>query len=168
VCSNIIACGGASLFIEETLGYIILEATSNDSFQALWIDIRFLKKKVVICRILYRQHNSTENFLTEYIEEATEGIRAAGKNLRLLGDCNLCLQRIETCHYSHEFLFASQSCYHIPTINKPKPVHRASISLINNIFVNNPDQVLVNGNLITDVSDHVLLFAVLYRGIDKT
>ena len=83
------------------------------------------------------------------------------KNLRLLGDCNLCLQRIETCHYSHEFLFASQSCYHIPTINKPKPVHRASVSLINNIFVNNPDQVLVNGNLITDVSDHVSQFCIV-------
>ena len=67
-----IACGGASLFIEETLDYIILEATSNESFQALSIDIRFLKKKGVIYRILYRPHHSTENFLTEYIKEATE------------------------------------------------------------------------------------------------
>ena len=92
-------------------------------------------------------------------------IRGAGKNLRLLGDYNLRLQRIETSHYSHESLFASQSCYLIPTIDKPKLVHRTSVSLIDNIFVNNPDQVLVNGNLITDVSDHL---AILFRGIDET
>ena len=86
---------------------------------------------------------------------------AAGKNLRLLGDRNLRLQRIETSHYSHEFLFASQSCYLIPTIDKPKPVHRTSVNLIDNIFVNNPDQVLVNGNLITDASDHVSQFCIV-------
>ena len=58
-----LACGGAGLFIDKTLEYIILETTSNESFQALWIEIRFLKKKNVICGIVYRQHNSPENFL---------------------------------------------------------------------------------------------------------
>lgn len=58
-----LACGGAGLFIDETLDYILLETTSNESFQALWIEIRFPKKKNVICGIVYRQHNSPENFL---------------------------------------------------------------------------------------------------------
>ena len=44
-----LACGGAGLFIDETLDYIILGAT----FQALWIEIRFPKKKNVICGIVY-------------------------------------------------------------------------------------------------------------------
>ena len=40
-----LACGGVGLFSDETLDYIILEATSNESFQALWIEIRFARKK---------------------------------------------------------------------------------------------------------------------------
>ena len=47
-----------------------------------------------------------------------------------------------------------QSCYLIPTIDKQTRVHRTSASLIDNIFVNNPDQVVISGNLITDVSEH--------------
>jgi len=42
---------GAGLFIDETLDYIILEATSNESFQALSIEIRFSGKKHVICGV---------------------------------------------------------------------------------------------------------------------
>ena len=73
---------------------------------------------------------------------------------------------METCHYSHEFLLALQSCYLILTIDKPMRVHRTSASLIDNIFVNNPDQVLVSGNLITDVSDHFSHFCILASTID--
>ena len=120
----------------------------------------------MICGIVYRQHNSPENFL-KYIEEAVEKYSAAGKNLCLLGDFNLFLQRMQTCHYSHEFLLALQSCYLILTIDKPTRVHRNSASLIDNIFVNNPDQVVVSGNLITDVSEHFLQFCFLASTIDR-
>ena len=64
------------------------------------------KKKNVICGIVYRQHNSPENFL-KYIEEAVEKYSAAIKNLCLRGDFNLCLQRIEASHYSHKFLLTT-------------------------------------------------------------
>ena len=74
---------------------------------------------------------------------------------------------METCHYSHEFLLALQSCYLILTIDKPTRVHRTSASLIDNIFVNNPDQVVVSGNLITDVSDHFSEFCILASTIDR-
>ena len=117
------------------------------------------------CGIVYRQHNSPENFL-KYIEEAVGKYSAGGKNLCLLGDFNLCLQRMETCHYSHGFLLALQSSL-IPTIDKPTLVHRTSASLIDNIFVNNPDQVVVSGNLITDVSDHFSQFCILASTIDR-
>ena len=35
----------------------------------------------------------------------------------------LCLQKIETCNYSRDVLLALQSCYLLPTIDKPKRVH---------------------------------------------
>ena len=139
------------LFVDETLSYSILEKASTESFQALWIEISFVKKKNVTCGVLYRQHNSPENFL-----KLTWKFTSTGKNLRLLGDFNLCVQKNETSNYSCDFLLALQSC-----------VHKNSASLIDNIFVNNPAQVLISGNLITDVSDHFSQFCILTSTRDK-
>ena len=74
--------------------------------------------------------------------------------LYLMGDFNLCLLKTESSSYSQDFLLARQSFYLLPTIDKPTRVRNNSASLIDNIFVNNPDQVLISGNIITDVSDH--------------
>ena len=73
----------------------------------------------------------------------------------------------ETCNYSRDFLLALQSCYLPPNIDKPTRVHKNSASLIDNIFVNNPEQVLISGNLITDVSDHFSQFCILTSTRDK-
>ena len=73
----------------------------------------------------------------------------------------------ETCNYSRDFLLALQSCYLPPNIDKPTRVHKNSASLTDNIFVNNPEQVLISGNLITDVSDHFSQFCILTSTRDK-
>ena len=156
--SSFFFCVG--LFVDETLSCSVLEKTSTESFQALWIEISFVKNKNVICGVLYRQHNSPESFL-KYLEETIDKFTSTEKNLCLLGDFNFCLQKIETCNYSRDFLLALQSCYLLPTIDKPTRVHKNSASLIDNIFVNNPEQVLISGNLITDVSDHFSQFCIL-------
>ena len=95
------------------------------------------------------------------MEETIDKFTSTGKNVCLLSDYNLCLQKIENCNYSRDFLLAIQSCFLLPTIDKPTRVHKNSASLIDNIFVHNPEQVLISGNLITDVSDHFLQFCIL-------
>ena len=57
-----LAFGGVGMFIDETLHYTILGKTSNEAFQALWIELSFASKKNIICGIIYRQHNSPERF----------------------------------------------------------------------------------------------------------
>ena len=81
-----------------------------------------------------------------------------------MGDFNLCLLKTEKSQYSQDFLLALQSSYLLPTIDKPACVHRISASLIDNIFVNNPNQVLISGNIITDVSDHFSQFCIMTSG----
>ena len=138
------------MFIDETLNYKVLERTSNEAFQALWIEISFVKKKNVICGVMYRQHNSPDRFQS-YFEETIEKLTSTGKQLYIVGDFNIDLLNFETSRYSHDFLLALQSCYLIPTINKPTRVRNNSATLIDNIFVNNPEQVQLSGNLITDL-----------------
>ena len=42
-----------------------------------------------------------------------------------------------------------------------------SASLIDNIFFNNPDQVLISGNIITDIYDHFSQFCIMTSGREK-
>ena len=78
-----------------------------------------------------------------------------------MGDFNLCLLKTEKSQYSQDFLLALQSSYLLPSIDKPIRVHRMLASLIDNIFVNNPEQVLISGNIITDVSAHFSQFCIM-------
>lgn len=57
-----LASGAGALFIDDRHGYSILAKTSNEAFQALWVEISFVKKKN-ICGVVYRQHNVFRNTL---------------------------------------------------------------------------------------------------------
>ena len=48
-----LASGGVALFIDEKHNYRVLEKTSNEAFQALWIEIPLVKKKNVIFCYLF-------------------------------------------------------------------------------------------------------------------
>ena len=126
---------------DTSLHHLILEKSSNEAFQALWIELSFVSKKNTICGIFYRQHNSPARFL-EYFEQTLENFISTGKYVCVMGDFSLCLLKSEVSEFSHNFL---RSCYLIPTTDKPSRVRGNSASLIENIFVNNPDCVSVSG-----------------------
>ena len=54
-----------------------------------------------------------------------------------------------------------QSCYLIPIIDKPARARSSSATLIVDIFINNPDQVVTCGNIVSDISDHFSQFCIL-------
>ena len=62
--STPLSAGGAGLFIDQSLDYLVLEETSMPDFQALWVEVCFVKQKNLVCGIVYRQHNSSEQFLS--------------------------------------------------------------------------------------------------------
>ena len=57
-----LASGGVGLFVDQSLHYTVLEKTSNEAFQAIWIEISFVNHKNIVCGIIYRQHNSPDYF----------------------------------------------------------------------------------------------------------
>ena len=158
--------GGVAMFINDSLDYKILEKTSNVDFQALWIEIALAQQKNIICGIIYRQHNSVNNFMS-YFQEAIEKFTSSGKTVYILGDFNICLMKSETSTISNDFLMSLQSCYLIPTIDKPTRVRNNSASLIDNILVNNPNQVLASGNILSDTSDHFCQFCIFRSSKQK-
>ena len=49
----------------------------------------------------------------------------------------------------------------MPTIDKLTRVHRSSATLIDNIFTNNPEQLIFSGNIQSDISDHFTQFCII-------
>ena len=161
-----LASGGVGLFVDQSLHYTVLEKTSNEAFQAIWIEISFVNHKNIVCGIIYRQHNSPEYFQS-YFEEVIEKMVSVDKTVYIMGDLNIDLLKCETSQISQDFLLSLQSCYLIPTVYKPTRVYRASATLIDNIFVNNSDKLLASGNIISDISDHFSQFCITTSARDK-
>ena len=162
-----LASGGVALFIDEKHNYRVLEKTSTEAFQALWIEISLVKKNNIICGIIYRQHNSPKRF-QQYFDESIEKYTASDKEICILGDFNIDLLKVQNSNYSQDFLVSLQSCYLIPTVDKPTRVRSTSATLIDNIFVNIPEMVLVSGNIISDISEHVSQFCILSSAVNQT
>ena len=77
----------------------------------------------------------------------------------IMGDFNIDLLKCESSNYSHDFLSSLQSCFLTPAIDKPTRVRSTSATLIDNVFINNPDKVVACG--ISDLSDHLSQFCIL-------
>ena len=154
------------LFVNQSLNYNVLEKISNEAFQALWVEISFVDHKNIICGIIYRQHNSPDDFLT-YLDRTIEKLVSDDKDVYIMGDFNIDLLKCETSQVSQDVLLSLRSCYLIPTVDKPTRLHRTSATLIDNIFVNNPDKLLASGNIISDISDHFSQFCITTSAKDK-
>lgn len=58
---------------------------------------------------------------------------------------------------------AFQNCFLVSTIDKPAQVRNSSATLIDNVFVNNPEQVNYCGILINDLSEPFGHFSIMYE-----
>ena len=48
------------MYINNCLKFKVLERTSKEAFQTLWIEIESPKSKNIVCEVIYRQHNHPE------------------------------------------------------------------------------------------------------------
>ena len=160
------SAGGVGMYIDSDFKYEVLEKTSNEAFQALWVEIHFTNAANIICGVIYRQHNSPEIFL-KYFEETVENLSISGKPIYIMSDTNLNLLHCNSCNYVQDFLFTSQSLNLTPTIDKPTRGHRNSATLTDNNFTNKVAENIISGNLISDVSDHFTQFCISQSPISK-
>lgn len=161
------SCGGVGMYINDNLVYTVLEKTSNENFQALWIEIHQHNKKNIICGLIYRQHSCPKPFLS-YLEKALDHYTLKDKPLYIIGDFNIDLLKSETCQFSREFFHLLQSCFLFPTIDKPTRVYNTSATLIDNICTNQLNYNVISGNVISDISDHFSQFCIIPQAKSST
>ena len=158
--------GGVGLYINESLKYTVIEKTSNDAFQALWIEIHSSQKCNIICGIVYRKRNIPQRF-QEYFDETLEKLIASNQSVYITGDFNINLLHAESSRYAQEFLLSLQSFSFTPIIDKPTRVHNNSATLIDNILTNKVDANITSDNIVSDISDHFSQFCVSHTFFKK-
>ena len=156
-----LSCGGVGMYINNCLKFKVLERTSKEAFQALWIEIESPKSKNIACGVIYRQHNDPEQFL-QYLDMTLEKLSSSDKAVYLMGDFNIDLLKCEISDYSHNFLLSLQCYSFFPVIDKPTRVYKNSATLIDNIFVNRFDHKISGGNIVSDISDHYSQFCFIH------
>ena len=156
-----LSCGGVGMYINNCLKFKVLERTSKEAFQALWIEIESPKSKNIVCGVIYRQHNDPEQFL-QYLDMTLEKLSSSDKAVYLMGDFNIDLLKCEISDYSHNFLLSLQCYSFFPVIDKPTRVYKNSATLIDNIFVNRFDHKISGGNIVSDISDHYSQFCFIH------
>ena len=117
-----LAAGDVGIHVKDFLNYTEIEKTSKETFQALSIEIQFSGRPNVICRVIYRQHNSPKCF-QDYFEETLERLFASNKSVFIMGDFNINLLGVEKCNYVHNFQLSLQSFSFTPTFDKQTCVH---------------------------------------------
>ena len=140
----------------------VIEKSSEDAFQALWIEIHLSNRPNIICGIMYRQHNTPERF-QEYFDETLEKFSTSNKSIFVMGDFSINLLGVETYNYAHNVLLSLQSFSLIPTIDKPKRVYKNTATPIDNILVNKLDAGIYSGNIVSDISDHYSQFCIFQK-----
>ena len=103
--------------------------------------ILLLSKRKVLFVASYTDNiiHHAPNRFQQYFDETIEKFTSSGKHVVIMGDFNIDLLKCDLSSYSHDFISSLQSCYLIPTIDKPTSVRSSSATLIDNIFINNPD-----------------------------
>ena len=155
------------MYIHETINYTVIERTSKEAFQALWIELQFAKQSNIICGVMYRQHNSVERLL-DYFEETVDRYSATGKPICLFGYVNINILRAQSCSYAQQFLDCLQSYALLPTIDKPTRVYNNPATLIDNIFTKMFSEYFASGNIVSDITDHFSQFCIFQSSIVTT
>ena len=114
-------------------------------------------KKVV--GAIYRPHNSTLDSLSIDFEKVLNLTSKSKAEYIFSGDYNIDL-KLHTHDKTASFVnnLYAHSC--LPVITSPTRFGKECLTLIDNIFTNNPSEYIISGLLIADISDHLPIFYI--------
>ena len=139
-------CNGLSL--NDAVKRIDLSLTSEE-FETVWVEIKNIKSKNILCCCAYRHPSSPPERFTEHIETVLHNLVREKKNIFILADFNINPLNCVNRPASETFLNMMNSNYLLPYILQPTRVTDRSATLIDNIFANTfYFNALISGNLV--------------------
>ena len=135
---------------------------NTDEFESTWVEIKNKKSKNILVGCIYRHpHNNFKEFF-QYLDETLSKLVEENKELYLCGDFNFDLLKTNIDHYTQHFF--NLLCYgFMPHILQPTRVTENSATVIDNIFSNNIEDEIFNGNILITFSEHFSQFTSVSR-----
>ncbi|XP_033116597.1 uncharacterized protein LOC117116632, partial [Anneissia japonica] len=157
--------GGVALYIPLMFRHQYLSELSimKADIEALFVEIVEMGwKNNLIVGVVYRPpKGNIYNFMNE-LNSLLSNQLLKGKHLILMGDFNIDLLKVDQNSKVNEFIDLCTSFSVLPLITKPTRVENSSATLIDNMF-SNIQPFSESGIIVTDVSDHFLVFTELLR-----
>jgi exonuclease III len=160
--------GGAGFYIKNGLDYIVrhdLKLNTPSFFEAMFVEIILPDRKNLIVGCIYRHPSeSIREFSAENFEPILNKINKEKKECALMGDFNVDLISSTGNNAASEFFNTMSSYFYTPFILQPTRLR--SKTLIDNIFMNSLEYTATSGNILRELSDHLVQFLIL-EGFSK-
>ena len=158
--------GGTGFYVKSNLDYdkrSDLEINSPSNYASTFIEIKLPRKKHLIVGCIYRHPSSkisVKDFTNLHLDPVLQKIGLEKKQCILMGDVNIDLLKTDSNKDCSDFYNSLSSQFFTPHILQPTRLQ--SKTLIDNIFFNSLEYFSTSGNLLYEISDHLIQFLILY------
>lgn len=163
--------GGVAIYVHNSLDYKNINVMSmnvNGIMECISVELCISNRRNIIVNCTYRTPGSDLQIFTEHIELMLKKVNNK-KSIFLCGDLNIDLLKYNDNKGTKTFVDMMFSIGLYPLIDKPTRITDHSATLIDNIFTNELDHNISSGLLISDISDHLPIFAICkYSEIKRT
>ena len=155
---------GVALFILKNLIFDAcadLNAFANYNFKCVFVKLSSSTFKTKVLGSVYRPPNSNLDLIMSGFESVLDHFNNFGVKCLIAGDFNIYMLKYDAHRGTGLFLDYIHEHALVPLVTKPTRFTSDSSTLIDNIFTNKPNNVMLSGILITDISDHLPVFLYL-------
>ena len=155
--------GGVGILIHNNLKYFHRSDLTvvNKQYEMIFIEIPRESDKNILIGAMYRPPNQSVGMFINDIYTVLSNLQKENKDCYLMGDYNIDLMKMDVCLYVNDFAELMASHCFFPIIYNPTRITKESATLIDNIFSNTVHEFLKIGILLTDITDHLPIFATL-------
>lgn len=167
--------GGVGIFLKNNFEYEIIEEISifdEGIFESLFLKVYIDKNRYKIIGNIYKPPNSSiENFndkLTSILDIIrTNNLYRNSEEIIFAGDFNVNILRYLDHNLTNQFLSMFLSNSFLPCISLPTRFSHNNATLIDNIFTNRKSTHFESGLIIHDISDHLPIFLLSTKKVNK-
>ena len=154
--------GGVALYIRNS--YNVFERNDlkiqHIDFEGTWAGIKNDIDKNIICGCMYRHPRKNPESFFQYLDLTLSKISKENKEIYICGDFNLNLLNSESNAHCSNFYNHMTSSGFLPLILHPsRVVEGQNPSLLDNIFSNSTNNIILSGNIYFQLSEHFSQFA---------
>lgn len=157
--------GGVCIFVHDSLKFKLRQdlKLNEPNCNSVTIEIENSPSKNILVTCMYRTPNTNLNEFNTALEQFLSKIAQENKLYYLTADTNIDLFQVSNNAGSKNFLDLMYSFNLMPLAYRPTRITETTATCIDNIFTNDL-QIVQNGILLEDISDHFPLFMISKMG----